>query len=103
MLEMMNANEQRNRKEKGKKKKEKRKSIGEKEVVKVSVLFTLLYFTLLYMLCKTPRGDQGGCRASPRDDAGQFPSNQIGPKKRLAYETDTERALSGWPTLENAP
>ena len=90
MLEMMTANEQRNRKEKGKGK-GKGKYIGEKEVVKASVLFTLLYFTLHVM--QNSESGRGGCRASPRDDAGRLPSNQIGPKKRLAYETDTERTF----------
>lgn len=27
----------------------------------------------------------------PRDDAGQFASNHIGPKKRPAYETGSEK------------
>ena len=65
------------------------------------MIFPLVYFTLLYFTYYAKL--RGGFRASPRDDAGRFRSNQIGPKKRLTYETDTERTLSAWPTLENAP
>lgn len=46
---------------------------------------------------------QRGSEFLPRDDAGQFDSNRIGPKKRLAYETGTERELRGQRTLDFAP
>ena len=90
--------ENKKKEKEGERRRKKEKEVGEGNDIPL-VLFTLLYFTLLYILRKAP----GGFRASPRDDAGRFRFNQIGPKKRLTYETNTERTLSAWPTLENAP
>ena len=39
----------------------------------------------------------------PRDDAGQFDSNRIWTKKRLAYETNTERRRRGQERPDCAP
>ncbi len=57
--------------------------------------------SLLCLLCreKAPRVH---CAFLPRDDAGQFDSSRIGPKKRLTYETGTETRLRGRRRLEFA-
>ena len=59
--------------------------------------FCLLYSVHVDLLRRTSSG------ALPRDDAGQIDSSRIGPKKRLAYETGTERRLRGQRTPDFAP
>ena len=58
-----------------------------------SALFTLPYGVLL--LCK-PESSEGFRQEMTRADLA---SNRIGPKKRLAYETGTERRWRGQRTL----
>lgn len=59
--------------------------------------FCLLYSVHVDFLRRISSG------ALPRDDAGQIDSSRIGPKKRLAYETGTERRLRGQRTPGCAP
>lgn len=49
----------------------------------------LALFTIHVMLCKTPSVSQ----LPSRDDAGRFDTNRIGPKKRLTYETGSEKEI----------
>ena len=62
-------------------------------------MISYVYFTCIR---QAPRG-RGGSELRQEMTRADFALNQIGPKKRLAYETDTERTRSGWRTLENAP
>ena len=50
------------------------------------VLICCVYFVIVDLQNEV----RPSCQAGPRDDAGGFDTNHIGPKKRLAYETGSE-------------